>query len=218
MNPHRTQAQVLVLVAHADDETIGCGGYIPILMERGLRVAIVIASSCRFTREGREVDNRPSAVQAGRILGADSVHFLDLEDQLFERYGTREISEKIEALEMQPGLILTHCGRDLNRDHRVIHEIALLYARPSARRVNILASEIINNAEYFGDAFRADYYVNISRTIAIKKQAFACYVHEARPFPHPYSADALDLKARQRGMEAGVPYAEAYQVIRWFDE
>ncbi|MFC1888599.1 PIG-L deacetylase family protein [Thermodesulfobacteriota bacterium] len=217
MKKLKTSGQVLVFVAHADDETIGCGGYIPILTERGYSVTVAVASCGRFARGDQEIDNRPHAIEACRILGVEDIHFLDLEDQRFEQYGTREIVGRLDGLGLEPGLILTHCGRDLNRDHRVIHEIALIYARPLTRRIRVLGCEIINSAEFAGDAFRPNYYVDIEQTLEAKKQAFGCYGNEARPFPHPYSIEGLEVKARQRGLEVGLPFAEAYQVIRWFD-
>jgi LmbE family N-acetylglucosaminyl deacetylase len=216
MNTQR-QELVLVFVAHPDDETIGCGGYIPILAQRGHRVVVVFGSSGRFARGEKQVDNRPHAEQACQALGVGELHFLDLEDQRFEHYGTREIVERLESLALEPGLVLTHCDRDLNRDHRVIHEIALLYARPAVRRVGLLGCEIISGAESYGKQFRADFYVDISCTIELKKRAFASYANEVRAYPHPYSLEGLELKARQRGLEAGFSYAEAYEVIRWFD-
>jgi len=217
MNTPNSNKEALVLVAHADDETIGCGGYLPLLASRGWRVTVVIASCGRFRRGEDEVDNRTAALEAGKILRAESVRFLDLEDQRLERYGTRDITERIENLNLNPRLILTHSAEDLNRDHRVMHEIALLYARPSSRRANVLACEIPNNVEYRGSAFRANFFVDITCTLHLKQRAFACYVHEIRPFPHPHSAEGLEIKAKQRGMEAGVPFAEAYQIVRWFD-
>lgn len=217
MNAPNSNQEALVLVAHADDETIGCGGYLPLLASRGWHVSVVIASCGRFRRGEEEVDNRSAALEAGKILRAKSVRFLDLEDQRFERYGTRDITERIEKLGLRPRLILTHSAEDLNRDHRVIHEIALLYARPSSRRANVLACEIPTNVESGGGAFRANFFVDITHTLHLKQAAFACYVQEIRRFPHPHSPEGLEIKAKQRGMEAGVPFAEAYQVIRWFD-
>ncbi len=208
---------VLVFVAHADDEAVGCGGYIPLLVERGHRVTLVIGSCARFKRGGQEVDNRAHVDQSAAVLGIDEVHFLQMEDQRFESYRTMEITGKLEGLGLHPDLILTHSGQDLNRDHRVINEMALLYARPAVRRTRILGCEVINNAEFNADNFRANFYVDLTRTLERKKKAFGCYVNEARRFPNPYSEDAIEVKARQRGMEAGLACAEAYQVLRWFD-
>lgn len=217
VNSAQGSKEVMVFVAHADDEAVGCGGYIPLLVERGCRVVLVIGSCARFERGGKEVDNRAHTGQAAKVLGIDEVHFLEMEDQRFESYRTMEITGKLEGLGLQPELILTHSGQDLNRDHRVIHEMALLYARPAVRRTRLLACEVINNAEFHADNFRANFYVDLARTLEVKKKAFSCYSNEARRFPHPYSVDAIEVKARQRGMEAGLASAEAYQVLRWFD-
>jgi len=86
-----------------------------------------------------------------------------------------------------------------------------------ARRIRILGFEIVNGAEFYGQTFKANYYVDISRTIELKKKAFACYENENRPYPHPYSPEGLEIKAKQRGLDVGLTHAEAYEVIRWFD-
>ena len=217
MTTATSSRQALVFVAHGDDESVGCGGYIPLLVERGYRVVLVIGSCARFQRKGQDVDNRAHTEAAATVLGIHEVHFLEMEEQRFESYRTMEITGELEALGLDPELILTHSGQDLNRDHRVIHEMALLYARPVIRRTRVLACEVINNAEFHADNFRANFYVDVTRTIEVKKKAFSCYVNEARQFPHPYSEGAIEIKAHQRGMEAGLAFAEAYQVLRWFD-
>ncbi len=217
MTTNQDSRQALVFVAHADDEAVGCGGYIPLLVERGYRVVLVIGSCARFQRGGKDVDNRAHTTDAAAVLGIHEVHFLEMEDQRFESYRTMAITGKLEALGLEPDLILTHSGQDLNRDHRVINEMALLYARPAVRRTRILGCEVINNAEFHADNFRANYYVDVTSTLERKKKAFSCYSNEARRFPHPYSVDAIEVKARQRGMESGLACAEAYQVLRWFD-
>jgi LmbE family N-acetylglucosaminyl deacetylase len=217
MDEQTMNKDVLVLVAHADDETLGCGCYIATLAERGFSVRVVIASSARFSRGDQQVDNRPCALEACRLLGVQQVDFLELEDQRFEGYGTREIVDRLDSLELSPGLILTHSAEDLNRDHRVIHEIALLYARPMVKRIRLLGCEIPNGAQYYGKAFHPNYFVDASEKIELKKKAFACYTGEVRAFPHPYSLEGIEATARFRGMEVGLPFAEAFQVLRWFD-
>ncbi|MBC2713694.1 MAG: hypothetical protein HF978_00085 [Desulfobacteraceae bacterium] len=208
--------QVVVLVSHADDESVGCGGYIPLLKRKGFEVIVVIASNCRFDRKGKAINNKDSSFEACRELGVDKVFFLDLNDQEFETYPTQEIIRRLTALDLKPGLIITHSAGDLNRDHRIIHEIAMLFGRSIYRQICILGCEILNGNEYFGGAFHPNFYVDIGESIEIKKRAFSCYQNEARDFPNPYSPNGLEIKARQRGLEVGFQYAEAYQVLRWF--
>ena len=210
--------ELLVLVAHGDDETIGCGGLVPLLKRQGWKIAVVIASSFRINRHGAIFDNRADAERACKILGVQTLHFLDLDDQHFERYPTQEIIAKLERLKLDPVVMITHFAHDLNRDHRIIHEIALLYGRPTDRRISIICSEITNNSEYLSMPFQANFYVDIGETLEIKKEAFNCYRNEIRPYPHPQSPEGLEIMARRRGLEVGLAYAEAYHVVRWFPE
>jgi N-acetylglucosamine malate deacetylase 1 len=208
--------ELVVFVAHGDDETIGCGGLLPLLKRQGWEIAVVIASSCRINRYGTILDNRADVERACDVLGAQALHFLDLDDQHFEKYPTQEIIARLDGIKLNPSMMITHFPHDLNRDHRIIHEIAMLYARPTDRRTSIICSEIINNAEYFGIPFQANFYVDIAETLEIKKEAFNCYRNELRHYPHPHSPEGLEIMARRRGLEVGLAYAEAYHVIRWF--
>ena len=58
----------LVLVAHADDETLGAGGTIRKLVMRGWKVEVVILSDGIVRARGAEQDNRPDAVAACQRL------------------------------------------------------------------------------------------------------------------------------------------------------
>ena len=213
-----SRKELLVFVAHGDDETIGCGGLLPLLKRQGWEIAVVIASSCRINRYGKILDNRADVERACDVLGAQALHFLDLDDQHFEKYPTQEIIARLEGLKLDPVVMITHFPHDLNRDHRIIHEIAMLYGRPMDRRISILCCEITYNSEYLGVPFQCNFYVDIADTFETKKRAFNCYRNEVRPYPHPHSPEGLEINARRRGLEVGMAYAEAYHVIRWFPD
>ena len=63
----------MVLAAHADDETLGAGGYIPILKKLGCEVNVVIASNGILTVRGITENNRDDAYKACEILKVDKV-------------------------------------------------------------------------------------------------------------------------------------------------
>ena len=58
----------LVLVAHADDETLGVGGTILKLKEKGWDVNIVALSDGKLTVRGKKQDNRESFNNACKLL------------------------------------------------------------------------------------------------------------------------------------------------------
>jgi LmbE family N-acetylglucosaminyl deacetylase len=59
----------LVLVAHADDETLGAGGLIQRLVKRGESVSVVILSDGVIRARGGVQDNRADAIAACKRLG-----------------------------------------------------------------------------------------------------------------------------------------------------
>ena len=65
----------LVLVAHADDETLGVGGTIFKLIEKGWIVNVVALSDGRLTVRGKKQDNRKSFSNACKFLGVKKFSF-----------------------------------------------------------------------------------------------------------------------------------------------
>ena len=59
----------LILVAHADDETLGVGGTILKLLEKGWSVNIVALSDGKIAVRGKIQDNRKSFENACKFLG-----------------------------------------------------------------------------------------------------------------------------------------------------
>jgi N-acetylglucosamine malate deacetylase 1 len=121
-------------------------------------------------------------------------------------------------LGLEPDLIITHTPTDLNMDHRLTCETAKIAARPITKPVSLLCAEIPDSSYWNGVAFAANYYVDISQTLETKIQAFEQYTEEVRPFPHPWSRDGLTLLAQYRGMQAGLGRAEAFMLIRGYDQ
>jgi LmbE family N-acetylglucosaminyl deacetylase len=209
---------ILVLVAHADDESLGAGGYIPKLVQQGHCVSVVVVSTGVVQVRGVTQDNREDALKACRILGVDKPVFLGFEDQKFDTYPISEIANRVSELDLHPQLMITHAPGDLNKDHRIVCEVAKIVGRPKKGPVTILGCEVPNTTAWNGKSFHANYYVDISSTIDHKIKAFSAYHHELQDYPHPWSTKGLKVLSEFRGMEAGCHHAEAYEVLRAFDE
>ena len=69
-----SNGSALVLVAHADDESLGCGGTIPRLCRAGWRVDVVILSDGIIRTRDRVQDNRGDAAAACAVLGLPRPH------------------------------------------------------------------------------------------------------------------------------------------------
>ncbi len=209
--------KALVLVAHADDETLGAGGTICKLADSGWQVEVVILSDGIVRARGGEQDNRSGAAAACQILGSRQPSFLDFPDQQLDTVAVSELAAAVSRLGLLPDLVITHAETDLNLDHRITHDVAKIVARPLSKPVSLLACEIPGTSAWSCHQFPANYYVDISSYLQRKIDALGCYQHELQPFPHPCSAEGLELLAHARGMQAGLPAAEAMQLLRGYD-
>ncbi|HDH06341.1 MAG TPA: hypothetical protein ENH01_11675 [Nitrospirae bacterium] len=209
--------KVLVLVAHPDDEVLGCGGWIAHLINNKNDVSVI------FTTDGVRhppvsTDSRDDAYDALEVLGVkkEDIHFLNIKTQRSDEFVLRDYTEQVEKISRNTDLVIVPSGFDLNVDHVFAYKLALICFRPVKYRTRIVTMEILSSSEWSDRPFHANYYIDISNTIEKKIASLNKYVKQVLQFPHPRSPEAIRIKARQRGLEAGYDYAEAFHIVRWF--
>lgn len=118
---------------------------------------------------------------------------------------------------MQPDIVyLPHRG-DLNKDHRLVFEAALVALRPVGRKIKkILSYEVLSESEWGQsiEPFLPNIYVDISETFKKKITAMKAYKSELKQPPHPRSLEVIEVLAKKRGSEIKVGLAEAFMLIR----
>lgn len=225
-----TTNAVLAVVAHADDEALGCGGTLGRYASEGRDVHVLILADGESSRflDGKPaidalVDERDeAATRAGKILGCKSVNCIGLADNRMDRYELLEIVKHIETAisNVSPRTVLTHHVGDVNVDHRVVHQAVLAATRPQTGNPvkELLFFEIPSSTEWTPPSslspFVPNYFVDISSTLQMKKRALEVYSREMRPFPHPRSLQAVEALAQWRGATVGVTAAEAFIIGR----
>ena len=125
--------EALVLVAHADDESLGAGGLIQKLVKTNWNVSIAILSDGILTVRGKVQNNNDDARKACKILGVKEPKFLGYKDQKFDTYAIAEMANSVITLNLDPDLIITHVETDLNLDHRIVLDIAKIIGRPKKK-------------------------------------------------------------------------------------
>lgn len=223
---------VLVVAAHPDDEVLGCGGTLASLAasDKGVAIHVGILGegiSSRYAR--REQAPRAALARlktqaraANAAWGAKSVEFGGLPDNRFDGLPLLQIVKQVERWieAWQPEVIYTHHPGDLNIDHSLTFRAVLTATRPMAGTPvkELVAFEVPSSTEWafqrVEPPFRPNVFVDISKTIEVKVKALQRYEEEVRAFPHPRSPEALRTLARTRGSAVGVPYAEAFELIR----
>jgi LmbE family N-acetylglucosaminyl deacetylase len=220
---------ILCVAAHPDDEVLGCGGTLARAAREGHVVSIVIVGEGVTSRHARREDADPLALQSLRrsaeaaadVLGAKEVVLLGLPDNRFDGLPLLEIVHPLEELmaRFRPELIYTHSGSDLNIDHAIVNRAVVTATRPLPGSLvrEVLAFEIASSTEWGfheqANRFHPRIFVDVSGTLETKLDALRCYAGEMRPFPHPRSREALMALAQWRGSTAGLPAAEAFELI-----
>ena len=215
--------RVLVVAAHADDETLGCGGTMARHASNGDHVDVLLVADGVTGRGDEKLEDRhASALRACAILGANKPIFLDFADQKLDMLSFLQIVQTIEPIieRIGPTIIYTHHGGDLNLDHRIVHQAVLTALRPMpfSTYKAIYAFEVLSSTEWassaVGEAFRPDHFVAIETTLSRKIEALRAYNQEMRDFPHARSIDALQALAVLRGSSVGLLSAEGFVTLR----
>ena len=215
---------VLNVAAHPDDELLGQGGTIARHAQAGDRVTTLVVCEGSSVRYDSSADAGIEAAsrRASEVLGVHDVRFLGMPEQGLDGFSLIEIARRIEEIvsELRPNIVYTHAAADINRDHRVLLEAVLVATRPySAPCVRELwLFETASSTEWGGPpllgAFQPSLFVDISSTLELKIRAFDQYEREARPWPHPRSARAIEARARYWGSLVGCEAAEPFQAVR----
>jgi N-acetylglucosamine malate deacetylase 1 len=219
---------VLVVAAHPDDDVLGCGGTMAKLSAAGHAVHVLTMAdgvSARAVAPGAAAPEllavrNAAASKAASILGCASMETRPLPDNRLDGVDLLDVVKLIEEHidRLKPHVVFTHHTGDLNVDHQIVHEAVLVACRPVPGQSvkNLYFFEVPSATEWrvSGAPFQPNHFVDISATLAQKRDALAAYDDEMRPFPHARSIRAVEALAVWRGATVGVNAAEAFMVGR----
>ncbi len=226
----------LIVVAHPDDEVLGCGGTIKKLSRSNKNIKVIFiaeGTSCRYKKNqikykkeiSKSIKSRKKyALSALKDLGVKNSEFYDLECGKLNSIPITKISNIIEEeiKIFRPEIIITHSDNDVNMDHKAVYQGCLQSTRPT-NKLNIigglLSFEILSSTEWkYSKIFEPNLFVNIDKEIKFKMKAIKRYKSEIRKFPHPRSIEAIDALAKYRGTQSHNKYAEAFKIVRIFSK
>ena len=222
--------KILVVASHPDDEILGCGGTIAKLSKSGNIVKTIILTkgiSSRFDSNKNEIIKlqdklNKSSKAANKVIGVKNLKFFDLPDNQFDNNSLLSLTKVIEKeiKNFKPNIIFTHFINDLNIDHQYTSRAVLTAARPQTKNSveEILFFEINSSTDYQinsnGLQFMPNYFVDISKTVKLKKKALEIYKSEMKKYPHSRSVKAILNKNISIGNSIGLGFCEAFQIAR----
>src|SRR5215471_12565098 len=219
MTPLERTAGALAIAAHPDDEVLGCGGVLALHARAGAPVTIVIVCEGESLRYGPAgVDQASHIRRAAERLGVKDVRHLHFPDQALETIRLTELIAPLERIvrEVRPRVVYCQYGGDVNRDHQILFQAALVATRPTEDFIDaVYAFDTASSTEWaYPRSFVPDTWVDISSVLGTKLEAMACYESELRPYPHPRSLKALEYRARAFGNQVCQEAAEVFMTVR----
>ena len=225
---------VMVIAAHPDDEVLGCGATVHKLVSKGWKAHLVIMSAGVGGRHARDEATTNEFLQqqvllgeqmhqAASIIGYQDIDAFDFPDNRMDVISRMDLAQAIRPVieRVKPDLVFTHHPGDYNWDHTATFDAVMMAARcntPDFFPTEIRTFEVLSSTERaWQDSSRIfcpNLYVDVSRSIDMKKLAMSYYKNESRPYPHPRSIEAIEYLARRRGNEVGMLYAESFHVVR----
>ncbi|MDB4534303.1 PIG-L family deacetylase [Vicingaceae bacterium] len=202
--------KILVLAPHTDDGELGCGGTIAKLSEKN-EVFYVAFSSCqRSLPEGSDPDVLKHEVKkATKILGIESDHLFlfDFQVRDFPEHRQAILEEMIVLREkINPELVFVPSPSDIHQDHKTISEEGLrAYKNSSILGYEMPWNNVTFNTRSFIVLDESNIKLKVDALKEYKSQLKRGYLNE----------DFVRSLAKVRGLQIGVKFAEAFEVIRW---
>ena len=206
---------ILAIGAHGDDIELACGGTLAKAVKNRHEVIMVLVTGHASNDHNNMKIRAQGAAQqeakaAAKILGVSKLHILGYQDTCVP-YSVELISKLDDIItDCKPDIIFTHFVFDTHQDHiRTAHSTI-----SAARRQNtILLYEPINPSGQGYVPFRPQVYTDISQTIDTKINSLKAHKSQYEKYTETW-IEAVVARARFRGFEMGVDYAECFEVVR----
>lgn len=201
---------VLVLAPHTDDGELGAGGFINRMIEEGSNVYYAAFSTAEqsvpagFPKDILKTEVKNATFKLGIVPKNLFIYNYEVRKLNYVR---QEILEQLVAMKRQIDfdLILIPALSDVHQDHSTVAAEALR----AFKTKSIFSYELIWN----NISFRTSGYVKLEeRHINAKIEALKMY--SSQGFRDYLSEDFIRSLARARGVQFGVEYAEAFEIVR----
>lgn len=230
----REKGCILVIAAHPDDEVLGCGATVHKMVNMGWKAQLIILTAgvggrhASDTSASDEVRQKQETLgeemrRAAGVIGYHGIDTFTFPDNRLDTVSRMDIVQAIRPVieREQPRLVFTHHPGDYNWDHTATFDAVMMAARcnpPDFSPPELRTFEVLSSTERAWQEssriFSPNLYVDVARSIDMKKLALKYYESEYRPYPHPRSVEAVEYLARRRGNEVGLSYAEAFHIVR----
>jgi LmbE family N-acetylglucosaminyl deacetylase len=218
-------SKILIILAHPDDEIIGCGGTI---LKFKKKSEIQLTFTCRTYDHRIEKNNNNYETRKNLAKGICS--YLKINKPIFLNYNglslrreditnmSRSIYNQI--IKYKPDTILTHCADDNHHDHRATSEAVLIATRQNHKTnfiKRLLFCEIPSATDRLikkNKSFNPIFFIDISKQLNSKiKILKKFYKKELKKYPNLLSIKGIRNLNNFRGNAVGFKSAEAFEMV-----
>ena len=211
--------RLLVVVAHPDDEVLGCAGLLLDNYKNGGENFVLYLNNGFQRRENfhvKRIENQ--IVEVSKLL-----RFVPFVEEFnaseFDIYPQRKFNDIVSKYvrTVKPTIVVTHIANDLHLDHRIVNAavmVACRFAKNSPVKT-LLEMPVISSSEINPQFnFQPNLFVDVTNYIEIKKEAMEKYVDEVESMKELRGALGIEGWAIFYGMHINVKYAEAFKLVR----
>lgn len=221
--------KILILSPHADDEILGCGGFISKYSKLNYQINVLVLTNAN--KGAPEIyppetikSLRNEAKTANNLIGTHKLIFENLPAINLNNYPVYKISNIIDKYiaKINPEIVFIPSKNDIHDDHKIIFKAAKVAMRSNKKRnlKKILSYEVLSETEWNENekAFSPNYFVSLKKSdINNKIKAFLKYKSQVKKFPHPRSKEGIINLSKVRGSNVFENFAEAYRVEKILD-
>jgi len=215
---------VLIVVAHPDDEVLGCGATASVLAKQGMHVRTCILSGRAEVRTNSDPAELVGHMnEAQKIMGLPEPIVGDFPNLRLNTVPHIDLVRFVEdaIAKHEANLIFTHHPSDINNDHHQASIACQVASRMFLRKDNapdlkgLYYMEVLSSTDWAypgtSEAFRPDTFFSIGDALETKIKAIEAYKGVLRKHPHSRSREVMRALATCRGAMSGCEYAEAFQ-------
>ena len=219
-------SKILIIVAHPDDEIIGCGGTI-LKFKNKSKIQIIFTCKTYDKRIDKKYesknDNRQNiAENVCKYLRINKPIFLNYDGLFLKRKDITNMSRELydQIVRFKPDTIFTHCIDDNHHDHRVTAEATLIATRQKSTTnfiKRLLYCEIPSATDRLikkNKNFNPNLFINISNKLKNKLKILnKYYKKELKAYPNLLSLNGIKNLNSLRGNTVNFKSAEAFEIV-----
>lgn len=210
--------KVLVLAAHPDDETLGCGGTINRLSKEGCQIQLITFTNGESSRGELNKDRNNLLDKVSDKLGIQKFSSADFPDNSMDSIPLINICKFIEGeVTYNPDIIFTHHPEDMNIDHQLVAKATFTVFRPQSGAKHQIFSYFVPSSTDYNPTLNLvghSYFKLLKENFEAKQETLKIYDNEMRDYPHTRSYKNIENLMRVWGSEVGTEFAEKFLKIR----